>query len=162
MNSKNPELASRAKRGISPQNGLKRKQSILGSGGRSNPGFTLIEVLIALTILAVGFLAVAKMQITSLMSNQYAMVLTEGTTWLQDRMEMLMGLPYDDALLAIADENNPHVDEDPPEGYTIEWTVADLSAEGISDAKEVTMTGQWQNRFGVTQTVTLKGIKNSL
>jgi prepilin-type N-terminal cleavage/methylation domain-containing protein len=162
MNPKNPELASRTKRGIFPQNGLKRKQSILGSAGRSNPGFTLIEVLIALTILTVGFLAVAKMQITGLMSNQYAMVLTEGTTWLQDRMEMLMGLPYDDALLAIADKNDPHVDEDPPEGYTIEWTVDDLADKGIIGAKKVTLTGQWKNRFGATQTVTLKGIKNSL
>jgi prepilin-type N-terminal cleavage/methylation domain-containing protein len=162
MNSKNPELSSRAKRGASLKNGMNRKKSILNPSDGLDKGFTLIEVLIALTILAVGFLAVAKMQITGLMSNQYAMVLTEGTTWLQDRMEMLMGLPYDDARLAIADENNPHVDEDPPEGYTIEWTVADLSAEGINDAKEVTMTGQWQNRFGAPQTVTLKGVKNSL
>jgi type IV pilus assembly protein PilV len=162
MSSKNPELSSRAKRGISPQNGRKRKQSLLCSAAKSNPGFTLIEVLIALTILAVGFLAVAKMQITGLMSNQYAMVLTEGTTWLQDRMEMLMGLPFDDSRLAITDENNPHVDEDPPEGYTIKWTVVDLADDGIIDAKKVTLTGQWKNRFGTTQAVTLQGIKNSL
>jgi prepilin-type N-terminal cleavage/methylation domain-containing protein len=141
---------------------MNRKKSILNTSGRSNPGFTLIEVLIALTILAVGFLAVAKMQITGLMSNQYAMVLTEGTTLAQDRMEVLMGLPYDDALLAIAGENNPHVDEDTPEGFNIKWAVEDLSITGITGAKEVTLTGQWQNRFGATQTVTLKGIKNSL
>lgn len=162
MNPKNPELSFRAKRGISSQKGMKRKQSILNSSERSGPGFTLIEVLIALTILAVGFLAVAKMQITGLMSNQYAMVLTEGTTWLQDRMEMLMGLPYDDALLTLADDDSPHVDEEAPEGYTIKWTVDDLSDAGITDAKEVTLTGQWRNRFGATQTVELKGVKNSL
>lgn len=142
---------------------MNTKNSIIFKAHKGfSPGFTLIEVLIALTILAVGFLAVAKMQITGLMSNQYAMVLTEGTTWLQNRMEILMGLPYDDARLAIADENNPHVDEDAPQGYDITWTVSDLSSDGITGAKKVTMTGKWQNRFGVTQKVTLKGIKNSL
>ena len=138
---------------------MKRKQSILGSAGRPNPGFTLIEVLIALTILAVGFLAVAKMQITGLMSNQHAMVLTEGTTWAQDRMETLMGLPFDDALLAPTGET-PRSDENAPEGYTIEWQVtADSPTEG---AKMVELTGRWRNRFGFTQSVRLTGVKNSL
>ncbi len=120
-----------------------------------------------MTILAVGFLAVAKMQITGLMSNQYSMVLTEGTTLLQDRMEMLMGLPYDDALLAPT-KGTPRTDDNPPEGYSVEWEVwDDTDTEGwdtspIEDAKLVALKGQWKNRFGATQTVTLKGIKNSL
>lgn len=41
-----------------------------------NNGFTLIEVLVAMTILAIGLLAVAGMQITAMRTNSSAQTLT--------------------------------------------------------------------------------------
>jgi type IV pilus assembly protein PilV len=131
--------------------------SILKMVGRPDAGFTLIEVLIALTILAVGFLAVAQMQITGLMGNRHAMVITEGTTWAQDRMEFLIGLPFNDSRLDIS---TSHTDTNPPDGYTITWTVVDLTA--VAGAKQVNLTASWQDRFGRTRTLQLTGVKNSI
>jgi prepilin-type N-terminal cleavage/methylation domain-containing protein len=57
-------------------------------------GFTLIEVLIAMTLLVIGILAVASMQIASLGGNSHAIRVTEATTWAGDEIETIMSLPY--------------------------------------------------------------------
>ena len=118
----------------------------------------MIEVLIALTILAVGFLAVAKMQVTGMVANRNAMDLTEGATWAQDRLEVLMGLPFDHADLSDTG-GTPHSDDTQPPGYTISWTVTD--DEPITGAKEIVLTAQWTGRFG-QRTVRLVGVKHDL
>ena len=66
-------------------------------------GFTLIEVLIAMTLLVIGILAVASMQIASLGGNNLAIRVTEATTWAGDEIESIMSLPYTDA--ALIDDN---------------------------------------------------------
>jgi prepilin-type N-terminal cleavage/methylation domain-containing protein len=83
-------------------------------------GFTLIEVLIALTIFAVGLLAMAAMQTSAIRMNSTAGHLTEISSWSMDRLETLMGLPYTDPQLAAGN----HPDPAPPNGYAINWTVA--------------------------------------
>ena len=86
-----------------------------------NRGYTLIEVLIAMSIFAVGFLAVASMQIMSITQNANARMQTEATTKAVDRLERLMALPYDHKDLN--ELNNPH--RVMSEGYTVEWIVED-------------------------------------
>jgi type IV pilus assembly protein PilV len=138
---------------------MKANRSVLNNSGISRAGFTLMEVLIALTILAVGFLAVAQMQITGLKANQFAMELTEGVTWAQDRMEVLMGLPFDDPLLDDTG-GTPREDDDPPRGFSIFWTVDDDAP--VTGAKRVDLTASWRNEYGRMQTVRLVGVKNEL
>ena len=60
-----------------------------------NQGYTIIEVLIAMSIFAIGFLAVAKMEIMSINQNAHARMQTEATVKAVDRLERLMALPYD-------------------------------------------------------------------
>jgi len=62
-------------------------------------GFTLIEALIAMVILAIGVFSLYSMQITSIEGNSQAISITEAATWGSDRLERLMTLPYDDAEL---------------------------------------------------------------
>ncbi|MDD5759002.1 MAG: prepilin-type N-terminal cleavage/methylation domain-containing protein [Desulfobulbaceae bacterium] len=57
-------------------------------------GFTIIETLIAITIFAIGILAVITMQTTSMGGNGHARQLTEETSWAADQMEQLMSLTY--------------------------------------------------------------------
>jgi len=57
-------------------------------------GFTLVEVLIALTIFAYGILGVATMQIASMKGNTSAKDLTEASTLGSDQLEKLMLAPY--------------------------------------------------------------------
>ena len=57
-------------------------------------GFTLIEVLVSLIILAIGLLAIAGMQVTSTRSNFSSKNLTQGTYVAQDGLEFLKNLPF--------------------------------------------------------------------
>lgn len=66
---------------------------------RSAEGFTLIEVMIAMAVFAIGILAVTSMQIRSIDQNASARMQTEATALAVDWMERLLALPYEDALL---------------------------------------------------------------
>lgn len=57
------------------------------SKSRSDDGFSLIEVLVALTILAVGLLALALLQTTAIKGNSLAAKSTVATNLAQDQME---------------------------------------------------------------------------
>ena len=60
----------------------------------NNKGFSLIEVLISLVILAIGLLAIAGMQVTSIRGNSFSNNLTQATILAQDRLEQMKNLPY--------------------------------------------------------------------
>ena len=62
-------------------------------------GFTLIEVLVGLVLLAIGLLAIAGMQLTSVRGNFFSSNMTQASILAQDRLETLRSLPYDDAAL---------------------------------------------------------------
>lgn len=57
-------------------------------------GYTLIEILIAITILAFGLMAVATMQVTAIKTNAKASNMSQGLTLAQAKVEELMNLPY--------------------------------------------------------------------
>ena len=57
-------------------------------------GFTLMEVMIALSIFAVGILGVFSMQISAINSNANARRVTEDATLAMDKVEELLALPY--------------------------------------------------------------------
>jgi len=62
-------------------------------------GFTLIEVLIGLVILAIGVLAITSMQITSITGTSFSNRLTQASILAQERLEFLKSLPVDDGRL---------------------------------------------------------------
>ena len=91
-------------------------------------GFSLIEVLIALTVFAVGILAVASMQSTATGGNAKARYISEATGWAVDRMEVLLNLDYDDAALSDGNGNGTAGLNDlgvgTADGNSIFWNVA--------------------------------------
>ena len=87
---------------------------------RNAEGYTLIEILIAIAILAVGLLAVATMQISAIRVNDTARRMTRRATLAQDRLEYLISLSYTHAVLT----SGSHTDGSAPSGYTISWTVS--------------------------------------
>ena len=62
-------------------------------------GFTLIEVLVGLVILAIGLLGIAGMQVTSVKGNYFSNNLTQANYVAQDRIEFLKNKPIADAAL---------------------------------------------------------------
>ena len=114
-------------------------------------GFTMIEMLIAITILAVGMLAVASMQVSALQTNGKAARYTEAATQAQDRLERLISLPYNDPGLASGTDTTQAVDY-----LQINWTVTDvdLSGDGDNDAKQIIVRASFQDATGLGASLT--------
>lgn len=69
-------------------------------------GFTLIEVLVGLVLLAIGLLAIAGMQISAVRGNFFSNYLTQASYVGQDRLEFLDNLPIDSAELQAGSHND--------------------------------------------------------
>jgi prepilin-type N-terminal cleavage/methylation domain-containing protein len=96
-------------------------------------GFTLIEVLAVMAILAIGILAVMTMQISATNSNANARRMTDGGNYLADEFERLMLQDYDDAIASYPARANWN----PAPPYTVANAV---SAGPIPNTIEVDIT----------------------
>jgi prepilin-type N-terminal cleavage/methylation domain-containing protein len=96
---------------------------------RDSNGFSVIEVLVALSIFSVGLLALATMQISAIRTNGFAYRVNVATMLAQDLLEDYKRLGYDGIpSTGNYTDNNP-IDEkgehDPSGIYNRTWTVAD-------------------------------------
>jgi Tfp pilus assembly protein PilV len=62
-------------------------------------GFSLLEILIGLIFLAIGLLAMASLQITSIHGTSFSYHLNQATYLAQSGLEDLRNLPFEDAKL---------------------------------------------------------------
>ncbi|HXZ43705.1 MAG TPA: hypothetical protein VEH53_02675 [archaeon] len=120
----------------------------------------MLEVIVALTILAFGLLAIASMQATAVKGNSKAMGLTEAAACAQDRMEKIMSLAYTDANLndtngdgtaglglTVNSSGTVTADHSLPgavSGYTVYWNVA--VNYPVNNVKTLRMIVQWTDR----------------
>jgi len=116
-------------------------------------GFSLIEVLIAMTIFAIGVLALAEMQITAIRGNAFSSTTTDGTTLAQDRIEQLMNAPYDDANL-----NSGNHGPQTQGIYNVSWNVIDDTP--VANTKTVNVSVTW-TASGWNRSVALRCIKGA-
>ena len=89
----------------------------------ASAGFTLIEVLIAVAIFAIGILAIAGLQIKSINLNSSTRLQSEATTAAVDRMERLMSLPYEHPEL----DESTGTQQSQVGAYTVFWEITDES-----------------------------------
>ena len=125
-------------------------------------GFTLLEVIAAISILTFGLLGVASMQTTSMRTNFTADRLTEGTIWAQDKLEELMALPNTDSDLSDGSHGPQNVFS-ANNTYTIAWDVVDNVDPGspVDYAKLITVRVTWQDK-GVIKETRLDCIRSQL
>lgn len=115
----------------------------------NNAGFSLVEVLIALSVLSIGILAVASLQFSSEFLSRNSADITNASNLASDQMERLMLLPFTHADLT------PGTVSGTSGKYSIRWDVADvdLNSDGVNEAKTINLTVRWNNMFfaGPTQ-----------
>jgi type IV pilus assembly protein PilV len=111
-------------------------------------GFTVIEVLIAVSILTVGLLGVATMQMSAIRGNNFSDNTSTALALAEDRMETLLGMLDTNPLLVAGDQTDGLIDESGQAGgnYRRSWNVVNVvdPSTGIS-YKEIRMTVSWDN-----------------
>jgi len=61
---------------------------------QSEVGFTMIEILIAMTILAIGILGIGGLASTAIRTSGYSQAMTQANNLAQDRMEAMMSVDF--------------------------------------------------------------------
>ena len=106
-------------------------------------GFTLLEVLIAISIFTVAILALATLQVNAIRRNRLGNEVTQATSLAQMQIEALKRADIDSAALAPGDYDDPNnpIDETEAHGgtFTRSWDIADNSAY----SRIVTVTVRW-------------------
>src|SRR5512139_4156912 len=115
-------------------------------------GFSLMEVLIGLVVLAVALLSIGGMQLASVRGSHFSSDLTQATVLAQNKLEELKNLPYSDPKL----KNPSSAQQITVSGivYTVLYTV---TAPG-NWMKLITTDVRWMDRGD--HRVTLSTIKS--
>jgi len=144
-------------------------------------GFTLVEVLAAVVVFAFGVLALYRLQSAGVQSNTFSNDLTQAITLAQDRMELLMSLPYNNSDIRQKDNNgdgvsgidktvdgsgNPISDGNATVGkFNIYWNVVPkdpfklVSSDDETSPKRIRIIVRWQRGDRSWHSVSLECIK---
>ena len=112
---------------------------------RERKGFSLVEVMIAVVLLAVGMLAFAGIQIMAVRNMTYSKDYGKANTYAQQKMEHIKGLPW------TSEELNPGTYTETLENnrYTRTYTVTTEE-----DMKTVSVTVSWVDPSQGSKTLT--------
>ncbi|MBW2075599.1 MAG: prepilin-type N-terminal cleavage/methylation domain-containing protein [Deltaproteobacteria bacterium] len=114
-------------------------------------GFTLLEMLIAITILAVGLLGMAGLQATAIKGNGFGIRNTEATALIEDKIEGYKNTPYASISAGETTESNLGSGRI----FTRVNTVQDNTP--ATDMKTITVQVSWTDLMG-THTVSFRTV----
>ena len=115
-------------------------------GLHNQKGFTLVEIMVAISIIAIGLLGLVSVTVMVIKGNTFSKTMTTATTLANDKMEQLKKTGY--ASLASGADTAQSI-------YTRTWTVTqDSPAAGM---KTVVVTVQWTWE-GVAHNVTVRSL----
>jgi len=121
---------------------------------KAQKGFSLIELLIAMSVLAFGMLAAASMQYSAVRNNTNGNVSTQAAMLANAQLEMLKNQDIDSAALAPGDYSDPTpIDENGNSGgiYNRSWRIDPLG----TSARRLRVTVQW-TKFGGPRSVEVR------
>ena len=107
----------------------------------SGTGFTLIEVLVALVILAISLLSLAGLMVYTTKSNSWGGHMTEAATFAQDTLERLKVTPWA-GLVANADPDKYKITSASGITYRRTWTVDPNANDSL---RTITVTVTWDD-----------------
>jgi Tfp pilus assembly protein PilV len=119
-------------------------------GTSAEGGFTVLEAIFAISILAVGILAVTSLQGSAMRSNASAVELADATARISSQLEVLTMLPF------MAPELDPEGNLHGPVAsgpYKMTWKVNSPTG----DQKTIIITVRW-NDHGVSKQLSLSQI----
>lgn len=105
-------------------------------------GFSLLELLIAITILAIGLLGMAGLQATAIKGNSFGIRNTEATALIEDKIEAYKNTPYASISAGITTETNLGSGGI----FTRKSTVEDNTP--ATDMKTITVQVSWTDVIG--------------
>lgn len=144
-------------------------------------GFTMVEMLIAMTILSIALIGLAKISTSVIRTNSFSESYTIATTLAQDKLEEIMNLNFfnsalDDltaannsaaGLLSVAatDVQETQVDENGVAGaggiFTRSINIWDRTdIENPATRKDIAVIVSWLDALGKTRKVTVSTIKS--
>jgi len=109
-------------------------------------GYSLIEILMVMSIFSIGILAIMTLQITAINSNANARKIMLGSTRLADQFEKLISMDYESAELTPG-KTTTRIES----GYLIEHTV---STTLVANIKKIDLTVTMNAPAGRPITVT--------
>ncbi|MEM4245089.1 MAG: prepilin-type N-terminal cleavage/methylation domain-containing protein [Candidatus Nanoarchaeia archaeon] len=105
-------------------------------------GFSLIEVMIAMLILAIALLALAGLMAKATFNNAFGGHMTEAVTFAQDKLEEFRSVSWDNIPEGV---NTDQVNGSTGISYSRRWNVV-----MNGDMKTITITINWNDRISHT------------
>ena len=130
--------------------GIKKIRNIF----KKEKGFSLIEMLIAMSVLAFGMLAAASMQYSTIRNNTTGNTSTQANSLARAQLEMLKSQDIGSTELAVGDYVEPApVDANGNPGgiYNRSWRIDPLG----TSARRIRVTVEW-TKFGSTRQVIVR------
>ena len=125
-------------------------------------GFTLIEVMIALTIMSVGVLSIGLAQLSALKLSTMSGRLSQAMYLAEEQMEIFRSMPWGPTFTTAAvNVPDPQGLITPVQGdsaqFNRSWTITpNAPPHGLTG---ITVTVVWANSNGARQTVALQGLR---
>ena len=113
---------------------MQERQSSNKIQSSGQDGFTMIEVLLAMAIFAIGILALGSLQLSYIRGNTVARFETDTTVLAAQTLERFKGLPTSHVDLGDGDHGPIAINSN----YELEWTVIDNGP--YNNVKEVILT----------------------
>jgi type IV pilus assembly protein PilV len=133
---------------------IMRRGALARPGCPGQEGFTLIEVMIALTILLLGIGGLLAMHLTAMRATSFSRHATEATVLAEGKMEALRTEPAT-AVVGGTDQVDARGVLDPDGLYTRTWT-----AIVVGDDTEVGVEVAWSEQGGEIFRISLAAVRN--
>jgi len=123
---------------------------------RNAHGFTLIEALVAVAVMAIVVSGLASMGVTTIQADTQSRRVSAATALAQAKLEELHGLRRSNTAWTVGSHSQTGLDEnaEPGGSYTRQWTVQN-NYNGFSKLSRVTVTVSWDDGAGSVRVASL-------